>query len=154
MIISNYYQLDKAWNVDPLQHSTSTLANLGIDKGNLRESRCFILIGAFHSLLHPLSPNCRTQRDVSQGHGSKVTGGFCHEECEARHLDPVEQTRWDPTSGFQYPAKPLVVITVSRQLRRVEWLMTCWNKAYRTCACTYLHHLGMPTDVFIDMFHR
>ena len=69
--------------------------------------------------------NATLHLDVSQGHGSQVTGGFCHEECEARHLDPVEQTRWDPASGFQYPAKPLVVITVSWQLRRVQWLMKC-----------------------------
>lgn len=52
------------------------------------------------------------------GQGSKVTGSFCHEECEARHLDPVERTRWDEAAGFHYPAKPLVVITASRDMSR------------------------------------
>ena len=42
-----------------------------------------------------------------RGQGSKVTGTFCHEECEARHLDPIERTRWDEAAGFHYPAKPL-----------------------------------------------
>ena len=51
------------------------------------------------------------QLSFCRGQGSKVTGSFCHEECEARHLDPVERTRWDEAAGFHYPAKPLVVIT-------------------------------------------
>lgn len=40
---------------------------------------------------------------IRSGHGAQVTGTSCHEECEARHLDPIELTRFDAGSGFQYP---------------------------------------------------
>eukprot|EP00437_Effrenium_voratum_P021603 CAMPEP_0181411144 /NCGR_PEP_ID=MMETSP1110-20121109/7716_1 /TAXON_ID=174948 /ORGANISM="Symbiodinium sp., Strain CCMP421" /LENGTH=268 /DNA_ID=CAMNT_0023533739 /DNA_START=12 /DNA_END=818 /DNA_ORIENTATION=- len=49
------------------------------------------------------------------GHGSKVTGR-CHDECEARHLDDLERTRFEESYGFRYPGKPSVVITASRDM--------------------------------------
>eukprot|EP00808_Paulinella_micropora_P027585 g8720.t1 len=42
-----------------------------------------------------------------------VCGGRCHAECEARHLDPVEQTRFQSDSKFVYPKKPRLMITAS-----------------------------------------
>ena len=38
----------------------------------------------------------------------------CHSECECRHLDAVERSRFDEGSGFRYPARQSLVVTASR----------------------------------------
>lgn len=43
-------------------------------------------------------------------------GRGCSTECEKRHLDPVEQSRWSRDTGFRYPRKPSVVVTASRDM--------------------------------------
>eukprot|EP00928_Gymnodinium_smaydae_P067113 TRINITY_DN50048_c0_g1_i2.p1 TRINITY_DN50048_c0_g1~~TRINITY_DN50048_c0_g1_i2.p1 ORF type:complete len:268 (+),score=17.37 TRINITY_DN50048_c0_g1_i2:2-805(+) len=50
------------------------------------------------------------------GRGCQVTGTSCHNECECRHLDSIEQSRFR-TARFRYPKKPALVITASRDGR-------------------------------------
>mmetsp|Transcript_127034 Transcript_127034/g.219088 ORF Transcript_127034/g.219088 Transcript_127034/m.219088 type:complete len:248 (-) Transcript_127034:76-819(-) len=59
---------------------------------------------------------------------------FCHNaECEKRHLDEVEQTRWDPDTRFRYPSKPSLVIAASPDMGRTAstWVFNALRLLYR-----------------------
>lgn len=68
-----------------------------------------------------------------QGRGSKATGSRCHDECEGRHLDPIEQRRFAEGSGFRYPDRPHVVITASRDMGRTAstWVFNATRLLFR-----------------------
>lgn len=67
------------------------------------------------------------------GRGSEVSGRGCHSECEARHLDDIERTRFEPGSGFRYPRQPSVVIAASRDMGRTAstWVFNAIRLLYR-----------------------
>lgn len=50
------------------------------------------------------------------GHGCAVTGIRCHGECECRHLDNIERSRFY-INLFRYPRRPRLVICASRDGR-------------------------------------
>lgn len=59
---------------------------------------------------------------------------FCQNaECENRHLDEIEQTRWDADTKFRYPSKPSVVITASPDMGRTAstWVFNAVRLLYR-----------------------
>lgn len=61
-------------------------------------------------------------------------GRICHNpECEKRHLDEVERTRWDREAGFRYPRQPCVVITASRDMGRTAstWVFNAVRLLFR-----------------------
>jgi len=77
-------------------------------------------------------PNCNGPFDC-HGRGCKATGTRCHSECEGRHLDAIEKTRFDRDFGFQYPREPSVVITASRDMGRTAstWVFNAVRLLYR-----------------------
>lgn len=77
-------------------------------------------------------PDCQGPFDC-HGRGCRATGTRCHSECEARHLDSVEQTRFDKAAGFRYPKKPSVVITASRDMGRTAstWVFNAVRLLFR-----------------------
>lgn len=68
------------------------------------------------------------------GSGPLDCGRRCHNpECENRHLDTVEQSRWDKDAGFRYPKKPSLVITASRDMGRTAstWVFNAVRLLFR-----------------------
>eukprot|EP00440_Ansanella_granifera_P005678 gb/GFBE01006163.1/.p1 GENE.gb/GFBE01006163.1/~~gb/GFBE01006163.1/.p1 ORF type:complete len:217 (+),score=49.39 gb/GFBE01006163.1/:1-651(+) len=72
-----------------------------------------------------VDPDCKGPLDCS--------GSRCHDECEARHLDPVERMRFDKEAGFRYPKQPTLVVTASRDMGRTAstWVFNAVRLLFR-----------------------
>jgi len=78
------------------------------------------------------------------GNGCRASGTRCHSECEGRHLDEVESTRWDKDERWRYPRKPSVVVTASRDMGRTAstWVFNAvcllYRQAHEACDSYWL----------------
>ncbi|CAK9079085.1 unnamed protein product [Durusdinium trenchii] len=119
----------------------------GLFASGLFSTRSFAMAEAGRRLTRGHDPHGHGPFDC-HGHGAQVTGTSCHEECEARHLDPIELTRFDAGSGFQYPEKPLVVITASRDMSRTAstWAFNAvrllFRQAQEACDSYWIRRLS------------
>ena len=67
------------------------------------------------------------------GRVNKATGARCHEECESRHLDAVERSRFAREPGFRHPPSPSLVVAASRDMGRTAstWAFNAIRLLYR-----------------------
>mmetsp|Transcript_799 Transcript_799/g.3210 ORF Transcript_799/g.3210 Transcript_799/m.3210 type:complete len:316 (+) Transcript_799:38-985(+) len=93
-----------------------------------------------------VDPNANGPLDC-HGSGSEVTGPRCHDECEARHLDVVERSRFVEGSGFRYPRKPSIIIAASRDMGRTAstWVFNAvrllFRQAHEACDSYWMRKL-------------
>eukprot|EP00929_Paragymnodinium_shiwhaense_P061672 TRINITY_DN30830_c0_g1_i1.p1 TRINITY_DN30830_c0_g1~~TRINITY_DN30830_c0_g1_i1.p1 ORF type:complete len:276 (+),score=6.80 TRINITY_DN30830_c0_g1_i1:46-873(+) len=76
-------------------------------------------------------------------------GRVCHNpECEKRHLDEIEVSRWQNESFFQYPRRPQVVVTASRDMGRTAstWVFNAvrllFRQAHEACDSYWIRELS------------
>eukprot|EP00927_Polykrikos_kofoidii_P061517 TRINITY_DN56354_c0_g1_i1.p1 TRINITY_DN56354_c0_g1~~TRINITY_DN56354_c0_g1_i1.p1 ORF type:complete len:262 (+),score=26.16 TRINITY_DN56354_c0_g1_i1:31-786(+) len=79
-----------------------------------------------------IDPNAQGPFDC-HGSGCEATGEYCGDECEGRHLDRVELSRFETDSGFHYPRKPCLVIAASKDMGRTAstWVFNAVRLLFR-----------------------